>query len=180
MLIVLGRIPVAAPGKAVFGKETVAQIILVNLIGKALTAVGVDFAAGRGDIVAAVLVSVKDHIGIVVWVHVDGKPIGMFGQIRGAVDDPVVKAGGIIFRHRGGIVTVILIDQTDALEPVFIPIKLIEDFRHILCNGLIADQLAILFLAIKVNILKTYIVQVFIGDSTAAFRVRNAGNSVLD
>lgn len=74
MLIVFGGIPVAAPSEAVFGKETVTQIVLVNLVGEVLAAVGIDFAAGRGDVIAAVLVSVKNHIGIVVGIDVDGSP----------------------------------------------------------------------------------------------------------
>ena len=78
MLIILCGIPVAAPGEAVFGKEAVAEIVLVNLVCEVLAAVSVYFTTGRGDIGAAVAVLVIDYIGIVVRVYVNGKSVGVF------------------------------------------------------------------------------------------------------
>ena len=158
MLVVLRGIPITAPCEAALGKKAVAQIILVDLISEILTAVGIDFTAGWGDIVTSVSVPVKNHIGIIVGVDIDGKSVGVFGQTGCAVNDPVVKAGSIIFRHGGGIISAILVDQADALEPVFIAVKLVENFCHILRNGFVADQFAGLFLTIKVNVLKSHII----------------------
>ena len=101
MLVIFGRVPVAAPGETVLGEKAVAQIVLVDLVGEALAAVGIDFAAGWRDIVASVTVSAKDHIGIIVGVDVNGQSVGVLGEAGSAVNDPVVETGSIIFCHRG-------------------------------------------------------------------------------
>ena len=120
MLIIFCGIPVAAPGEAVFGKEAVAEIVLINLVGEVLAAVSVHLTAGRRDIGAAIAVLIIDHIGVVVGVYVNGKSVGMFGQVRGAVHYPVIEAGSVIIRHGGGVITIVLIDQTDTLDTVII------------------------------------------------------------
>ena len=92
MLVILEGIPVAAPGEAMLGKETVAQIVLIDFIGEVLTAVGIDFTAGRGDIGIAVAIFVEDDVGVVIRIHVYGKAVGMFGEACGSIHHSVIKA----------------------------------------------------------------------------------------
>ena len=79
MLVVFCGVPVAAPSEAMGGKEAVAQVVFVDLVGEALAAVRIDFAAGRGNVIASVGVSVKDDVGVVVGVYVDSQPVGVLG-----------------------------------------------------------------------------------------------------
>lgn len=109
MLIVLCVVPVAAPSEAVLGKETIAQIVLINFIGEVLTAVSVSFTSGGRDIGVSVSGFVKDDIRVVVRVDVYGKAIGMLGKACGAVHYSVIKTGGIVICHGGGVVAAVLI-----------------------------------------------------------------------
>lgn len=180
MLIILSGVPVAAPGKAVLGKEAVAKIIFIDFISKALTAVSINFAAGRGNIVAPVGVFAKDHVGVIVGVDVNGETISMFGEVGRAVHYPIVETGSIVVCHGSGIIPVVLVDQTDAFEAIVILVKLVENFHHILCDGLVADQLTVLHMTVEVNVLNAHIMQVLIRDSTAVFGVRDACNPFFD
>ena len=49
VLVILEGIPAAAPGKTVFGKEPVGQVVLVYLMFKGLFPVHIALAARRGD-----------------------------------------------------------------------------------------------------------------------------------
>lgn len=180
MLIIFGGVPVSAPGETVFGKEAVTEVVFVDLVGEALAAVSVDLTAGRGDIVAPVVVSAKDNIGVVVGVHIDGEAVSMFGEVGRAVHYPIVETGSIVVRHGSRIVAVILVNQTDTFKAVIVSIQFIENFYHVLRDGFVADQFADLFLTIKVNIFQSHIFQVFVGDGAAVFGIGDAGNSFFD
>lgn len=79
MLIILGRVPVAAPGKAVCGKEFITKVVFINLIRKIPGSVGINLTALRGDISLALLRSVIDHIRIVKRIDVNRTAEGMLG-----------------------------------------------------------------------------------------------------
>ncbi len=171
MLIIFGGVPVAAPGKAVCGKKPVAKVVLINLIRKTPGAVGIDLTAFGGDISFALCGPVEDHIGIVKRVDVNGTAKRMFGEAVGAVHHPVVETGGVVIFHGQGVVPAVFVDEADSFDPVVIQIKLIEDLHHVLSDGLIADQLSGLRLSVKINIQKSHIVQILIGDGTSALRI---------
>ena len=77
MLIIFAGIPVTTPGEAVFLKELVAEIIFINLIGKGLGTVSVDFTASRRNVSLSGFSFVKDNIGIVEGIDVNSTAKGM-------------------------------------------------------------------------------------------------------
>ena len=95
----------------------------------------------------------------------------MFGEAVGSVHHSVVETGGVVIFHGQGVVPAVFVDETDSFDPVVIQIKLIEDLHHVLSDGLIADQLSGLRLSVKINIQKSHIVQILIGDGTSALRI---------
>ena len=62
VLIIFAGIPVTTPGEAVFLKELVAEIIFINLIGKGLGTVSVDFTAIRRNVSLSGFSFVKDKL----------------------------------------------------------------------------------------------------------------------
>ena len=63
VLVVLDAVPVAAPGKTVFNKQLVAQVVLIDLIGEIDRAVCVVFRANGRYMQAAI--SIVLNIGII-------------------------------------------------------------------------------------------------------------------
>lgn len=78
MLIIFAGIPVTTPGEAVFLKKLIAEIVFIDLIGKDFRAVSIDFTAGWGNVSFSGFSFVKDNIGIVEGIDVNGTAKGMF------------------------------------------------------------------------------------------------------
>ena len=104
----------------------------------------------------------------------------MFGQAGSAVNHPVVKTGCVIVRHGSRVIAIIFVYQPNPLNLIFILVQFIKDFHHILCHCFIADQFSCLFFSVKIVIQKTHIQKIFVRNRTAAFRIRNTGNSLFD
>ena len=68
----------------------------------------------------------------------------MLGEAGRTVYNTIIEAGGIIGLHRGGIVSIIVVNQTDALNRILIAVQLIKDFFQILCNKYVTDQFSLL------------------------------------
>ena len=75
MLVVLYIVPVAAPGKAMFDKEPVAQVFLCNFVGKAQVSVGIGQGRGGGDLFGAILR--VGNVRIVQGIDVNSQAIGV-------------------------------------------------------------------------------------------------------
>ena len=150
MLVILTGIPVTAPDKAMLFKQFVAQIVFVNFIREILGAVSVDLTAFGGDVGFTASIFIKDNIGIIKGIDVNGTSDGMLGETAGTVYGSVIKAGGIVIQHGGCVITAIFVNQSDLFNLIFILVQLIEDFYQILGNFLIANQFPGLNLTVKI------------------------------
>lgn len=110
MLIIFAGIPIAAPGKAVFDKETVAEVVFIDLVGKIQTAVGVNLTSCGRNIGIVRAVFVEDYIRIIERVDINGKAVGVLRETGSAVHDTVVKAGSVIICHGSRVIAIVLID----------------------------------------------------------------------
>lgn len=88
----------------------------------------------------------------------------MLGEAGRTVYNTIIEAGGIIGLHRGGIVSIIVVNQTDALNRILIAVQLIKDFLQILCNKYVTDQFSLLNISVKVIIKNFEIPQVIVTD----------------
>ena len=77
MLIIFAGIPVTTPGEAVFLKELVAEIVFIDFISKGLGTVSIDFTASRRNVSFSGFSFVKDNIGVVEGIDVNGTAKGM-------------------------------------------------------------------------------------------------------
>ena len=53
------------------------------------------------------------------WVDIDGLPPGVFGKLFCSWDKSVIITGGVVGFHGGFIVSIEVIDKTDAADGVF-------------------------------------------------------------
>ena len=72
VLEILAAVAVAAPGKSMPDKEFAAQVVLIDLIGKADRAVCIVCGGGRRDCLAAVLF--VGDARVIARIDVQGKP----------------------------------------------------------------------------------------------------------
>ena len=152
MLIILTGIPASAPGKSMFFKKPVAQIVFIDFVREIPGTVGIYLTSRRRDIGLIVFSLAKHHIRVIKRVNVNGTAQGMLGKMVSTVYNPVIEAGGIIIQHGGSVVAVIFIDQRNLFNLIFILEQLIKYFQQILGNSLIADQLPCLDFTVKIII----------------------------
>ena len=147
MLVILAAVPRPAPLKAMLDKQLVTQVLPVNLIWKIRTAVCVFTCILRRNQHFSVFCA---HIGIVQRIDVDGTSIGMIGELRLAGYGSVIKAGGIVVRHRQLVVCVVRVNQPYLLNGILVFIQFAENIQQILRNRLIADEFSLLNLRLKI------------------------------
>lgn len=164
VLPVLHRTPGAAPLESVLQEKPVEQIALDYLIGKSLTAV--DILRGRSRLYDAAPVLTSPHVWIVEGVDVDGHTHGVLGELGRSRHPAITEAGGIIVAHRPLIVSLIVINQTDALDGIFLTIEFTEDFQEIVGNGLVAYHLTHVFLFPGIKMRQAQIAQISPTDRT--------------
>ena len=140
MLPVLHGAPGASPGEAVLEEETVEEVALHNLIGEGTGTVGIGNGSGR--LYDATAIAPFTDVRVVEGIDVDSHPSGVLGELPGAGDATEAEAGGIVVAHRLFVDSLIIVDETDALDGVTLPIELAEDVEQILGNGLVAHHLA--------------------------------------
>ena len=134
VLVIFTAVAVAAPGKAVLDKEPVAQVVLVNFIGKTGCAGG----GSRRDCLAAILFI--GDAGIVAGIDVQGKSQGVPGKGAVCLGGSIIKTEGIVVLPCGIRVTVVFVYQEYFFQLVLVAVQLIQDFHQVLGDILAADE----------------------------------------
>ena len=167
MLPILHRAPGAAPFEAVLNEKAIQEVALDDLVGEALAAV--DILRGRGGLHDAAAVLAGTHIGVIERVDVDRHALSMLGELGGAGNPAVAEAGGVIIAHRPLVVGLVVINQTDALDGIFLTVELAEDVQKVIGNRLVADHLTHMLLLLGIIVRQAQIAEVLAAKG-AAFR----------
>ena len=149
MLVVLERVPRASPLEAVLGEEAIAEVALGNLILERLAAIDV-WTCSRGlDEQGTVLLSFD--AGVVERVDVNSQAQRMVRELVAALNRTIAIARGVVGLHGALVVVVVLRDRTYALYGITLAIQLGKDFLQVVSNDLVADNDALLRLALEVD-----------------------------
>ena len=146
-------------------EEAVQEVALDNLIGKAFTAV--DIFRGRSRLHDATSVLTSPNIRIIEGVDVDSHSLSMLGQLGGSRYPAIAETGGVIITHGPFVAGIIIINQTDALDGIFLPIEFFENLNQVVGNRLVADHFTHMLAFLCIIVRQAQITQIGTTDGTA-------------
>jgi len=154
MLVILTAFPIAAPRKALFPKEFVGGVVVVNLVseGSAVAAVSIGTTVGRLDVVAF-------HAGIVARIQVDGQSAAVLRHTLGAPDGAEIKGACVVGLHRTLVVGTVVVHQNNALYLVIQVEELSKYPQNALGNTAVYHHFAALRLSAGIAMQQSEIAQ---------------------
>ena len=162
MLPVFLALPMAAPTEASGGEKLLAEVTLVDFVGKVLIAV--NKIQGRLG-----LDTVAPHTRVLQRINVDGQAKGMLREPGRPRDVAIVETRGVVGLHRGFVVSVEIVDQADAGNGITGDKQVAENVDQILGDGLVAHHLATLHLAVEIKVRQGEVTQIIVTNAGLVF-----------
>lgn len=134
MLVILFAVPVTAPGKPIFPEQLIHFVVFVNHIPGILTftfgfvTLGVCFAVGwlhKGYF--SILIG---DTGVYLWVDIDRQSLAVLRKTAASGNPAIIKGRGVVGRHGGFVIPIVVIHQRHALDWIFHFIEFIKYFQH--------------------------------------------------